>query len=121
MDKLLNIVENITTGDRRRDYGSPLVNHIRIAIMWSVYLQKRISPIDVAYLMDLMKAAREIQTSKFDNAVDTAGYMACVDSMIEDWTKYRHDFIKNKELALQELRNITMQQMWDYLLHNIDK
>jgi uncharacterized protein DUF6378 len=85
------------TGDRMDNYGHPLANHLRIAILWNAYLAaKRVTPDgvlpavtvhstanelqahDVAELMILVKTAREMHSSKRDNHVDRAGYVRCV-------------------------------------------
>lgn len=71
----------ITTGDRRRDYGRPLLNFLRIALRWSNYLGITITPIQVGAMMIDMKLAREQHTPKDDNWVDMLGYAACVSDM----------------------------------------
>ena len=69
--------------DRSRDYGHPLVNHERIAAIWSVQLgcklESPIEPREVALMMIGLKLAREVNTPKRDNLVDIAGYVKCVD------------------------------------------
>lgn len=71
----------ITEGDRRRDYGHPLINFLRIAIRWSLYLKQTVSPVDVALLMVEVKLSRQQQTYKEDNFIDIMGYTACVEAM----------------------------------------
>lgn len=73
----------ITAGARRRDYGHPLINHERIARLWTARLHEKlapgaeISPEDVTSLMRLAKEARLIQTpGHTDSLVDIAGYAA---------------------------------------------
>jgi hypothetical protein len=76
-------VDAIVT-QRRRDYAHPLLNFLRIAIFWNAYLgDVRITPVDVAMLMNLMKIARHMQTPKEDNFVDLIGYTVCVEAMHE--------------------------------------
>lgn len=85
----LNTVKDITTGDRRRDYGHPLLNFLRIALFFNTHLFSKlrtgcfITPLDVAGLMVELKLAREINTHKEDNWVDIIGYTACVEMMDE--------------------------------------
>lgn len=73
----------ITSGDRRRDYGSAKETHSKIARFWNVYLSNRkdidsdISADDVAMMMILLKVARNAETPKRDNFVDIAGYSNC--------------------------------------------
>jgi hypothetical protein len=78
---LLEVVADITGGDRQRDYGRPLINHLRIAIAWSNFLMVTINPVQAAWMMLLLKPAREVNTPKRDNLIDTAGYAVCADDM----------------------------------------
>lgn len=71
----------ITSGDRRRDYGRPLINHLRIALQWSNYLGITITPEKVVWMMIGLKQAREAHTPKYDNLLDTIGYSLCLDDM----------------------------------------
>lgn len=73
----------ITTSERRRDYGRPLINFLRIAIRWSNFLGLTISPTKVAAMMIDVKLARQQNTPKDDNWVDMIGYAACVSDMDE--------------------------------------
>lgn len=76
-------VKTITQSDRQRDYGHPLQNFIRIAVFWSVQMGVYVSPVKVAEMMIGVKLAREVNTSKEDNWIDTMGYATCVDRMSE--------------------------------------
>ena len=84
---ILDKAKQVTTGDRQRDYDHPLWNFIRIALLWNSHLMstgklnKLITPEDVAWMMVNVKQARQIKTSKEDNLVDGAGYLACIEQM----------------------------------------
>lgn len=67
----------MVNGDREHDYGTPEDNFKTIAGLWSAYLGKEISSLDVAMLMALMKIARIKAGTKPDSFVDLAGYAAC--------------------------------------------
>lgn len=68
---------NLTTGDRDKNYGTPLVNHQRIAAIWSVLLEKDITPSQVALCMAGVKMARLIESpNHLDSFVDGAAYFA---------------------------------------------
>ena len=71
-------------GERARDYGSPLVNFLRIAILWSHWLNYKVTPGDVAWMMVLIKVAREQATHKDNNAIDIIGYLHCLDMMNQE-------------------------------------
>lgn len=78
-----------TTQGRRDNYGRPLLNFLRIAALWTLYLrssakmlaEKRITPEDVAWMMVLLKVARSTHSWMNDNVLDTMGYADCLDDM----------------------------------------
>ena len=82
-------VAQLVEGDRQRDYDHPSVNFGRIAQMWSIYLKKKVTSRDVAWLMVLMKVARDMGTPKRDNLLDAAGYVYCADIIEEDTVTVR--------------------------------
>ena len=76
-EEILEKARQCVCGDRDLQYGSPEESFSRIAKYWSDYLDKDISPKDVAIMMILFKVAREEHSSKLDNWIDIAGYAAC--------------------------------------------
>jgi len=44
--------------DRGKDYGLAALNHLRIAKLWSAYLERNIEPHEVAICMALVKPPR---------------------------------------------------------------
>ena len=78
----------LTEGVRQRDYDHPGPNHWRISRLWNAYLSIRknptdgISPLDVAWMMVLLKIARDVYTPKRDNLVDACGYVRCIERMM---------------------------------------
>ena len=68
----------IVMSDRQMDYGTPEDNFGMIANLWSIYFDIGIRPDQVAGAMILLKLARSTNASKKDNAVDIAGYAACM-------------------------------------------
>lgn len=56
--------------ERGRIYGDPLVNHERIAALWSVWLERVILPSDVAMCMVMVKQARLIQSPDHEDSMD---------------------------------------------------
>ena len=73
---LLNETAEIVR-ERGLVYGSPSVNHLRIAKLWSVYLERAIEPEQVAMCMALVKIARLIESPKHvDSYADAAAYLA---------------------------------------------
>lgn len=87
MSDVLLRADAIAGQDRSRDYGHPKANHDRIAAMWNAYCQirgydSRFTAADVAWMMVLLKIAREINTPKDDNRLDACGYIKCVDMIM---------------------------------------
>ena len=79
MQKTREILEQtirIVTGQRQQDYGDKVINHKNIADLCSSYLNKKISPHDVAICMLLVKVARLKNRKTKDCYVDMAGYAA---------------------------------------------
>ena len=69
----------IVCKDRDGQYGTPEKSFEHIAKLWSVYLDERITSVDVAMMMCLLKIVR-IKGSGYrsiDSFVDLAGYAAC--------------------------------------------
>ena len=97
-ESILTEALRVTGGDRQENYGHPLANHKRIAILWNGYLaaravdaagvsqptQPELEPSDVAAMMLLLKVARHFHTKKRDNLTDAAGYIRCI-SRIENF------------------------------------
>ena len=73
--EILKEADRLTHGDRNKNYGSPLVNHQRIAQLWSVWLETEITPAQAAMCLALVKIARLIETpDHLDSFVDLAAY-----------------------------------------------
>lgn len=68
----------IVTNDRQASYGTPENNFGVIADLWTTYLDVPIRADDVAAMMILLKVARHKNARSMDNAVDIAGYAACM-------------------------------------------
>lgn len=75
--QILKAAHDLTHGDRDKNYGSPLTNHQRIAAIWSVILEKEVTPSQVALCMAGVKIARLIESPEhLDSFIDGAAYMA---------------------------------------------
>jgi len=76
-EEVLDEAKDLVGGDRHRDYGDKLINHERIAKLWSTYLEKDIRPDQVAIMMGLVKVARSMHNpQKKDTYVDLSAYSA---------------------------------------------
>lgn len=71
-------------GDRGAVYGSPLVNHQRIADIWSVILGTKVTPEQAVLCMLGVKLARLVQTVDHkDTIVDIHGYCDVLEAVNE--------------------------------------
>lgn len=77
----LDQAKEMTTVDRRKHYGHPLPNFLRIAIGWIVVFDKVLTPLQVAQGMVTLKMARDANMYKDDDWVDTIGYSNTVQMM----------------------------------------
>jgi len=84
--ELLNEASD-TVKDRGLIYGSPAINHLRIAQLWSAYLERSIEPHEVAVCMLLVKISRLQETpSHIDSYLDAASYAAIAGELATlDW------------------------------------
>ena len=74
--EILQEAIRLTSTDRQKNYGEPLVNHQRIAAIWSVILEQEVTPSQVALCMVGVKLARLVETpDHLDSFVDAAGYI----------------------------------------------
>ena len=76
-DYILDQAKQIITGPRNDAYGDPKDSFKNISLLWSVYLRQKLTPVDVANMMMLLKVSRQkTGEGSLDNFVDLAGYAA---------------------------------------------
>lgn len=81
---VLDEARKTINGDRQDAYGNPEDSFSMIAELWTAYLDKYVSPQDVAMMMALLKIARQkTGKGKRDNFVDICGYAALAADMAE--------------------------------------
>ena len=75
---------------RGRQYADPATNHLRISHFWSTYLERYVSPEQVAGCMALLKIARSMESPQLvDHYVDAAAYLAIQGELATmDWDEY---------------------------------
>lgn len=72
--ELLREAAELINGDRAQAYGPPEESFQNIAKVWSVWLDKTITPYDVSMMMVLLKVMRGKGSFHRDNHVDICGY-----------------------------------------------
>lgn len=82
--EILEEASKLTQTDRQRDYGTPRVNHDRIANLWSAYLERPITAEQVAICLALVKISRTMQSKKIDNYIDGAAYFAIAGELSDE-------------------------------------
>lgn len=78
---ILEEAQGLVYGDRNKDYGKVKDNFKTIADLWSVVLNAKVTPEQVALCMVQVKIARQMFKPKRDNLVDGAGYFATIEKM----------------------------------------
>ena len=70
--------------ERGEDYDHPAPNHERIAALWSVILERDVTPLEVVNCMIAVKLARLVKTPDHrDSLVDIAGYADCAGAILD--------------------------------------
>lgn len=74
-----------TLRSRGAHYGTMRENHQRIADIWAVILQQRVTPEQVALCMAGLKIARLVQSPDHEDSwLDLAGYAAVGAEIVDD-------------------------------------
>jgi hypothetical protein len=93
-ESILEEAQRLIHGPRNKNYGHPRENFSEIAALFSGYLGREITDIDVANLMILVKIARVKGTGYHrDSFTDIAGYAGCVERIYEEDAE---EFVKEK-------------------------
>lgn len=83
----LHQAATIIAGKREDTYGGPEDNFGRISKLWSVIVEKEITPAQVANMMIALKLARLVNSPDHeDSLVDIAGYAACGYEIVKNST-----------------------------------
>jgi hypothetical protein len=91
---ILTEANELIFGERQVAYGHPSKNYDTVSKLWTTYLHEKyknsmgmqmvnVSAEDVCWMMVLLKMARQMNSSKRDNLVDAAGYIALIERLSE--------------------------------------
>ncbi|QOP65919.1 hypothetical protein SEA_STLSCUM_56 [Mycobacterium phage STLscum] len=84
-ESILEEAQRLIHGPRNKNYGHPRENFDDIAELFSAYLERPITDLDVANLMILVKVARVKGTGYHrDSYTDIAGYAGCAARIYEE-------------------------------------
>ena len=75
-DEILETAQKLISGDRAATYGDASESFKTIAKFWGAYLGVKVSAVDVASMMALLKIARSRGSEHQDNWIDLCGYAA---------------------------------------------
>ena len=89
-ETILQEAQRLVHGDRGGDYGHPLDDFNKTALIWQAILGgkmkpgEKIEPEDIALCMVGVKISREVNKPKRDNRVDGAGYFETLNMVHEE-------------------------------------
>ena len=82
---ILRTAEDYVTKDRANEHGDMKDNFATIASYWSQHLGTKVTAVDVAVMMTLLKIARiKTNAANRDNWVDGCGYLACGGELVNN-------------------------------------
>lgn len=76
---ILEEARRVVHEDRAIQYGRPENNFARIAAVWEIILDTKITLRQVGLMLAAMKIVRDAHKPKRDNLVDLAGYAEAID------------------------------------------
>lgn len=82
-NSILAEAEYLTTRDRNESYGHPAHDYGRVSSAFNALTGHRLTPEEAILFMVCVKLAREAYRPKRDNRVDAAGYLNCLDSVVQ--------------------------------------
>lgn len=82
-NSILAEAEHLTTRDRNESYGHPAHDYSRVSAAFNSLTGHRITPEEAILFMVCVKLAREAYKPKRDNRVDAAGYLNCLDLVVQ--------------------------------------
>jgi glutamine amidotransferase PdxT len=82
-ETILEEAQRIVHGVKKNDYGAAHESFTRIAELWSITLDRHITPEQVALCLIQLKISRYIHGQQRDSIVDIAGYAGCLGQLYD--------------------------------------
>lgn len=95
----LETANKLVSGDRQQDYGHPIEDFSKTALIWQAILGIEITPEQVALCMVGVKISREVNKHKPDNIIDGCGYFRTLEMVHE----YKEKQDKPSHLSMPEM------------------
>jgi hypothetical protein len=85
-NEILETAHSLINGDRKEEYGDAKESFTDIATIWSIILNHKVQPKDVAMCMVALKVNRFVNSKNGhkDSLIDICGYAALAGEMIDD-------------------------------------
>ncbi|WP_228794713.1 DUF6378 domain-containing protein [Nocardia cyriacigeorgica] len=113
-ESILEEAQRLIHGERNQNYGHPRENFSEIAALFSGYLGKEITDIDVANLMILVKIARVKGTGYHrDSFTDIAGYAGCVERIYEEPVEFQDATLEAMKWLSESQKKQREPRVWD--------
>lgn len=108
-ETILEQAQRIIYGERNKDYGHPIINHLRTAAFWCIWKGTYFTPIDVCMMNIFQKQSRSMNKLTFDNLVDIAGYTGNIERIVfedYDFTEEELDYIDKLMKVIEVFREV---------------
>jgi uncharacterized protein DUF6378/uncharacterized protein DUF4406 len=83
-ETILEEAQRLVYGPRQADYGHPLDDFTRTAVIWSAIIGAPVTAEKVGLCMVGLKLSRQVNHPKRDNLTDAAGYAGTVQMVIDE-------------------------------------
>lgn len=83
-ESILAEADRLTNGDRNAAYGHPLDDYTKTTSAFNALTGRDLTPEEGVLFMICVKLSREMHAPKRDNRVDAAGYINCLQKIVDE-------------------------------------